>query len=682
MAFDPRLDCDLAAVERSLTRGLSAFGVADPVAFPVWAEDNFYLSAESSYVEQQWKAWPFQRGIMAAIGNDAIQEVDFMKSARVGWTKMLLAAIGYFAQHKRRNQALWQPTDDDRDEFVKAELDSMLRDVAIMRDVLPAYKDRHKDNTLLAKKFIGSMLYLRGGKAAKNYRRISVDVAMLDEIDAFDSDIEKEGDPVTLAAKRIEGATFPKLLVGSTPKLRGFSLVEARRLRADARYEYQIQCPDCEGWHALTWWGDDQPHGFKWTDDDPESVRHLCPHCGSLIDQGQFLAVAAGGRWVGDDGSSIDDAGLFRDAAGVLIPPHPHVAFHVWTAYSPAVSWSSIVREYLAAREKADEGDENKLKAFINTTLGLSYEGDIERTDAEELKQRAEPFPLRLVPRDCLLLLAGVDVQDNRVEIDVWGFGRGSQMWTIDHQVLYGNPAEEVFWHGLAEFLTDRRYPHVCGTELQLAGAGIDSGGHHTQAVYSFVLEHKRLNVFALKGRSASERHIKDGASQVDIDWRGRRRKRGVLLWHVGTNHAKDLLHSRLQVTKPGPGYVHLSSELPDEWFRQLAGEVRATRRGAQGLQSRWSATRKRVEALDMAVYALWLEAYMDLGRKSATWWDQLEEKVQPANGDLFAPAMPAATTVAAVVEARPPAQVVAVETKARFSLGGRRFGGSSAAHR
>ena len=151
-----------------LTRGLSTFGVPEPMTLDEWAGKHFYLSKESSYVEQAWEAWPFQRAIMACISNNDIAEVDFMKSARVGYTKMLLAAIAYFIEHKRRNQALWQPTDGDSDEFVKTELEPMLRDVKVMRKAFPAHMSRHKDNTLQQKKFLGCMLHTRGGKAARS----------------------------------------------------------------------------------------------------------------------------------------------------------------------------------------------------------------------------------------------------------------------------------------------------------------------------------------------------------------------------------------------------------------------------------------------------------------------------------------------------------------------------------
>lgn len=627
------------------SRGMSAFGVPLPVRLDQWAERHFYLSAESSYVEQTWRAWPFQRAIMACMSHDDIREVNLMKSARVGYTKMILACIGYMAHHRRRNQALWQPTDDDRDEFVKTELDPMLRDVPVMQDVFPAYMARHKDNTLQQKKFLGSMLHLKGGKAAKNYRRMSVDVAYMDEIDAFDRDVEKEGDPVMLAYKRIEGATFGKLICGTTPKLKGFSHIEDRVLIADERFRYVVPCPHCGEFHPLSWGGKDEPHGFKWQKDAdgnplPDSVQHLCVSCGGFMSQGDYLASWERGFYRSENGVALtieNDGCVFRAAAGGSIKPPQHVAFvDIWTAYSPSVSWPKLVREFQSAFSAAQTGDDSKLKSFWNTTLARTWEGDIEKTDAEELQARAEPFPLRVVPRGALLLLAGVDTQDNRLEATVWGIGRGVERWTVEHKVFFGNPAEDDVWQDLEEYLFETTFPHVTGSTLRIHASAIDSGGHNTQAVYDFVYRHRGRRVYAIKGRSGAEKHIKDGAGQVDLDHRGRRKKRGLILWHVGTNHAKDLLFSMLEISRPGPGFVHLSQDLPIEWFRQLAGEARATQRTAAGQYSRWAPLRKRVEALDCAVYELWLEFHLDLHRKGAKWWDALETKVCPVVSDMF----------------------------------------------
>lgn len=647
----------LPEVDRRLQAGMAAWAVPELESLDEWACEHFYLSTESSYVEQAWSPWWFQKPIMACISNDDIYEIDWRKSARVGYTKIILAAMGYFAQHKRRNQIMWQPTDDDRDEFVKTELEPMLRDVSVMQDVFPAYLARHKDNTLQAKKFLGSILHCKGGKAAKNYRRISADVAYLDEYDAFDANIEKEGDAGGLAAKRVEGATFPKVVFGTTPKLKGFSNIEKREREADLFVSPSIPCPECGEFHALTFGGKDEPHGLKWTNNDPETVRHLCPHCGALIAQADYLKIAESqtGRYEAEDGTTLDLTGIFRDVEGNIIRPPRHIAFHVWSIYSPNVSWAGIVREFLAALREAGEGKKEKLQTFTNTTLGEYWAEDYEKSDENELRARAEPFPLERVPMGCMLLLAGIDTQPNRLECNVWGYGRGCETWTIADRVFFGNPDEDEVWADLEEFLFETEFQHAAGTALRISGAAIDTRGHNTHAVYNWASKHSRHKVFAIAGRSGREKHIKDGASKVDIDWRGRLRKKGLVLWWVGTNHAKDLIHGRLQIAKPGPGYIHFSNDLSDEWFKQYTGEARTTRRTMRGgEESTWTATRKRVEKLDCAVYATWLETHFELAKKSPKYWDDLESKVQPAVADLFA--QPANTRPSLLAAAMPTA--------------------------
>lgn len=638
MGVPAHLSCDMDSLELHLQRGLAAFGVPEPMSLAEWAEKHFYLSAESSYVEQAWSPWWFQRAIMACISNDDIREINWRKSARVGYTKIILAATGYYAEHKRRNQVLWQPTDEDRDEFVKTELDPMLRDVPIMESVFPAYLKRDKDNTLQQKKFLGSMLHLKGGKAAKNYRRISADTAYLDEYDAFDANIEKEGDPGTLASKRVEGATFPKLVIGTTPKLKGFSNIEKREREADVMLRPHIPCPECRSYIPLTWGGKDEDHGFKWVDDDPDTVRHLCRHCGALFNQAQYLVVADSGegRYQSEEGVVANDDGEFFDAAGQLMRAPAHVAFHVWSGYSPNVSWVGLVREFLSAVRESGEGKKEKLQAFWNTTLGEYWAEAYEKSDDNELRQRAEPFPLERVPLGAVLLLAAVDTQPNRLECVVWGYGRGCEMWTVAYRIFFGNPDEDEVWRDLEEFLLETEFTHASGQRLRIAGAAIDTRGHNTHAVYNFCAKHARRKIFAIAGRSGREKHIRDGASKVDIDWKGRIRKNGLVLWWVGTNLAKDLIHGRLQIQRPGAGYMHFSAELPDEFFRMFTGEARTTRRTARGEESVWTAIRKRVEPWDCTVYTIWLETYFELSKKPPRFWDDLEAKVQPIVDDLF----------------------------------------------
>lgn len=633
---------DLTEIDRALKAGLQALAAVSPMRLSEWAEKNFYLSAESSYVEQRWSAYPYQRAIMDAMSNDEHEEVTFMKSARVGYTKMILAAIGYFAEHKRRNQALWQPTDDDSDEFCKTELEPMFRDVPAMIKVFPSFLAKNKENTLRQKKFLSSVLHLRGGKAAKNYRRLSVDVSILDELDGFDTDVEKEGSPVTLARKRVEGATFPKLICGSTPKLKGFSLIEARFDQADAQFYWHFPCPHCGELVQLRWGGKEKPYGFKWVGDDPSTVLHACSACGAMMSQADYLAVWEQGRWIAADGTWIDPDGNYRAPNGDRITAPKRVAFHIWTAYSPQTTWAQIVAEFLSAKNKARAGDKGELKTFINTTLGETWEEEVEKADMHALMERAEAYPLRVVQMGGLVLVAGVDLQDNRFEVVVWAIGRGEEMWVVDQMVIEANPADERDWGKLDTYL-QTCFPHVCGTSLRIEAVAIDTGGHFTHQAYAYCRSvSKGRRVFAIKGDHRNGQPVKGKSSLQDVNYRGKVIKSGIKLWHVGTDTAKDLIFGRLKVTQFGPGFIHFSKELSVEFYNQLTAEVRVLQRTAGGEQYRWVPVRKRNEVLDCTVYALFAAHMLDLHRYTDRMWERLEEAVQPKVQDMFATPLPA----------------------------------------
>lgn len=624
---------NLAEIQRALRSGLAPLRAAPPMRLSQWANEHFYLSAESSYTEGRWRGYPFQNDLLDLIGSDAVREVTLKKSARVGYTKILLAACAYFAHHKRRNQAIWQPTDDDAKEFVKTEIDPMLRDVECMADIFPWRGMKHKNNTIEQKVFLGCNLFVRGGKSAKNYRRLSLDVATIDELDGFDRNIDNEGDAVTLAAKRVEGATFPRLIEGSTPKLKGLSAISTRFEAADIRLRWVIPCPGCNALHPLIWGGPGQKGGMKWDKGAPESARHECPHCAHRITHADYLGLWTRGRWQADDGRHYDrEAGLFRNAEGARIPTPRHIGLHLWTAYSPKPGWEAIVREFLHAHAKAATGEREVMQAFVNTTLGEPYEEDPgERTSADELRARAEDWPLRTVPWDGLVLTAGVDVQDNRFEIGVWAWGRGMQAWVIDHTVLTANPADPADWDKLDQYLLST-FLHEGGQKLALDAVAIDSQGHFTHQVYNFVRLRAQRRVFAIKGEERPGRPIKGPPSKQDVNFRGRILKNGVDLWRVGTDTAKDLLFGRVRkIAAPGPGYVHFNAHLPPHWFDGFVAEARRTVKTKRGEESRWvQIDSTRNEPLDTSVYALFAAEVLDLGAYTEAMWSARERLIQP----------------------------------------------------
>lgn len=629
-------------IDTAVRRGLNAVAAPAPMRASEWADKHFYLSGESSYVEGNWRTWPFQRAILDCMGHDDIASVTLKKSARVGYTKMLLACVGYFAQHKRRNQAVYQPTDDDAEDWVKTELDTMLRDVEAMASVFPSFLRRSKENTLKQKSFLGSKCHIRGGKAAKNYRRLTCDVVYLDELDGFDRDIEKEGSPTRLSGKRLEGALFPKHIKGSTPKLQGFSLIDEEYDAAELRFAFHVPCAHCGRPHTLEWGGKDSVHGFKWPKGKTEDVVHVCPHCGVGESQADYLAQWQRGRWVADGGVWIDDDCRFRNTDGSERPPPQSVAFHIWTAYSPQATWASIVVGFLEAHRQLKAGDHSAMKTWVNTTRGESFKLEGAKTSADVLiaRAKAEPYRLRLVPRRGLVLAAGVDVQDNRLEVVVWAAGRDDERWAIDYRVIPCDPGQWSSWVQLDTYLSTR-WPHEGGQTLAIDAVGVDTQGHFTHQVYRYVMLRESRRVHALQGSSQDGQPIVAGSpSKKDVNVDGQIVRDGVKLWSVGTNTAKDLIFNRLRVAQPGPGYMHMSHELPAEFFHQLTAEERVEQRTARGTVWRWVKPKSntRNEVLDCTVYAEFCFYRMKLHQYTDAEWRRLESALCPPTADLFEP--------------------------------------------
>jgi phage terminase large subunit GpA-like protein len=579
-------------LNRALSKGLNSFETPEPLRLSEWAAENFYLSSESSYIEGQWESFPYQPAIMDCISNDDIREVTWVKSARVGYTKIVVASIGYFAEHKKRNQAIWQPTDEDRNEFVKSEVDPMIRDCPTVRAVFPWFDKKHKNNTLQLKVFADRALYMRGGKAAKNYRRISVDAAYLDELDGFDNDIQMEGDPVTLAAKRIEGATFPKLILGSTPKIKNLSMIEHRASLAECYFRFKVPCPHCEIFQALRWGGRDAEFGFKWVNNDPKTAAHLCGECGGLCTQAQYLEQWTKGYWETEDGIWIDGEGFFRDEKDKIIDTPNSVAFHIWTAYSPMTSLAQIVKEFFGAKD-----DPSKLKTFVNTTLGESWEEDeSEKVESETLYGRRERFDL--VPEQCVAITFGIDTQDDRFEIQWDAWGPSEERWTLDYQRLYGDPSRGMIWDKLAEALV-RTFKRQDGILLTPLLGCQDHGGHYSDEVNTFS---KRMGIRFLVPTKGSSIY-----GQPVAKFPRQKNDKGVYLTSIGTDTAKDLMYQRLKILKPGPGYWHfrIAECFDGDYYKQLTAEERRFKWAQGQRHSVWDSKGRRNEPWDISVLSL-----------------------------------------------------------------------------
>ena len=592
LIYNPSMSDFQGALDTAVRRGLHAFLTPTPMTLSEWSAEHFYLSAESSYTEGKWEAYPFQVGLMDAMSNDSIKELFFQKSARVGATKSMLAYLGYSAHHRARNVALWQPVDDDSNEFCKSELNTMIRDVKAVQDAFPWYDKKHSKNTLAQKQFISSMLFLRGGKSAKNFRRISVDTALLDELAAFDSDIDGEGSPVKLAQKRTEGSSYPKLIACSTPKIHGRCLMEKSFDGADMQMRFEIPCPHCGHYQDLRFGGKDVPHGFKWTHGHPETTQYCCIKCAGLFDQGDYLDAWERGVWVSCKQDAYMSDSRFYDTDNVEIDAPSALGLHVWTAYSPQTSWEAIVREFLGAAK-----DRDLLKTFTNTTLGETFVDEaIEKIDANILFARREYYTQ--APAAVGAITIGIDVQDDRFELQFDGWGYGEERWCLDYVRLYGDPSRSGIWDKLAE-IVNRQFVRDDGIIMSPLVACIDHGGHFSDEVNNFSRRMGVRFMIPIKGSSTYGKPI--------ATFPRKRNRNRVYLTEVGTDSAKDLLFQRLHIHDVGPGYWHfpMSDAFDSEYFRQLTNEDRVLKFAQGQRRFVWNARERRQEPWDCSVYSL-----------------------------------------------------------------------------
>ncbi len=537
-----------------------------PMTCSEWADENFYLSAESAYIEGRWETAPFQVAILNSMGNDEIRVVNLIKSARVGYSQMLKAATGYQLQHKKRNGMILQPTDSAASGFMKAHVETAIRDVPVLKKLAPWFGKKHRDNTLEAKKFSNQrQLWCLGGTAAKNYREKSLDFIIYDELAAFPEDVEKEGAPTFLGDKRLEGSAFPKSIRGSTPKIKGHCQIERAAQESETDFLMFVPCPHCGEYQSLKWGGKDAPFGIKWAENNPRDVWYLCEHNGCVIRQHELTPHFAKAQWrCHKTGITTVDGYEFLLNGQVSEPPES-VTWNIWTAYSPFTTWERIARDFLNTRD-----DQGKLKTFVNTTLGETWDDETgEKLEWENLYARRETY-LPTIPEWAVYIAGSVDTQDDRLEIKIKAYGPGEESWLIGYKRLIGDPAGELIWQKLTEYV-DQSFHHASGAKMSVGLICIDSGGHYTDEVYAWCRQDPMRRI-PIKGASVYGKPV--------ANFPRKRNRKGVYLTEVGTDNAKDIIYSRLamqakDLTKPIKGYMHLPMvEWADElYFKGLTAE-------------------------------------------------------------------------------------------------------------
>ena len=560
-----------------------------------WADKYRFLSPVSSAEPGRYRTsrTPYLRAIMDSLSvHDTHKKIVFVKAAQIGGTEAGTNFLGYCMHIAPSPTMFVQPTDEMVKRLSKGRIDPLIEMCPELQQRVAPSKSRDSNNTITQKSFSGGVLILAGANSAAGLRSVPIRNLVLDEVDAYPQDLDGEGSPIDLAMARTR--TFPnhRVFMLSTPTIDGSSAIDREFKETDQNY-YHVPCPVCGTMQPLVF------ANLKWEEGDPDSVKYQCAHCGELIAERHKIDMLANGQWVPSKPERVSP-----DVIG----------FHLNSLYSPYGwhSWRQIVRDFLVAKD-----NQSKLKVFVNTTLGETWAERGEAPPYKNLYNRRERYRIGQVPVDVCFLTAGVDVQRDRLELEIVGWCADKRSYSIDYRVLEGETAATKVWERLADVLSER-WPRKDGTELPIRLMAIDTG-YNTTHVYTFCRRYSADRVVPIKGQDHLGMAVAPPKS-VDVTKSGK--KVGKLrLWNVGVSFLKGELYAALRLERdennvPPPNYCHFP-QYDEHYFRGLTAEEQVKRivRGYPKFQ--WVKRYERNEPLDCRIYARAAAVIVGLDRLS-----------------------------------------------------------------
>ena len=536
-----------------------------------WAEAHRRLSPESAAEPGRFRMsrTPYMREILDVMtGSEVeVEEVWIKKSAQIGYSETLNNALGYHMHLDPGPIMMVQPTLEMAESYSKDRIEPMLRDVAVLSQVTD-FREKRSANTILRKRFPGGMLQLIGANSPAAIASRPIRVVVCDEVDRYPHSTGKEGDPIELA--RARQATFEgtRMFVGGgTPSLKGGSRICKGYDTTDQRL-YMVPCPHCGEYIALEWERLERERGAHYG-------QYQCQSCDLWIQHHQKAGMLAGGHWEPSNEAAPNVRGYF-----------------VWAGYSPFRSWEWICNQWHQA-----QGDPELEQVMCNTVLGREYSWARAEVDGVELFRSRESY--EQMPKDVIVVTAGVDTQDDRFEVEVVGWGRGEESWSLDYRTIDGDPANSETRRALESYLVDSRWEREDGRQLHVKAVFIDAGGHRADAVYSFVRGKAARHVYACRGLTTPGQPVFARFSRI--------KRAKIRLAHVGTDTAKETILARLANPEEVTGRMHFPMTYALEYFRGLISEEK---------RIRWAGGQPRVyyekipgagrnEPLDCRVYSL-----------------------------------------------------------------------------
>lgn len=553
-----------------------------------WA-DTYRMLPSTAAEPGRWKTSraPYQKDIMDSFTQPGIHEVVVKSCSQIGKSDIMNNIIGRFAHLDPCSIMMVQPTVDMAEDFSKSRIEPMIRDTKVLTDIFADVKSRDRGNTILSKLFPGGRLIMGGANSPAGLASRPIRILLCDEVDRFPASAGTEGDPIDLAAKRM--TTYWNRVMGlfSTPTNEGDSRIDVA-YNSGTQEEWQHRCPNCGEYHKLSYLNMevDAKKGAKFQGMPRYVVRGVkwrCPDCGFAFTEKQMKAAPQ--KYVAQHPEALETGCR---------------SFYINAFSSPWISWKQVMKEWLEAK-----GFPDREKVVMNTRFGESYRvtGAFESDDF--LLQRREKYGAEL-PDGALLLTAAVDVQDNRLEYEICGWGAGEECWGILKGVILGAPNRVSTWTELDKVL-DRAYKFADGRTLRVTRTFIDSGGHYTGNVYRYCERNIIKQRFAVKGM---------GGPGLPLDYKvGVAKGLNAPLVMLGVDDGKQQIMNRLTIEHPGPMFFHFP--LDEEgimtnrgydalYFRGLISEHRKTVKKNGEYREVWEPTTGvRNEPLDLRNYNL-----------------------------------------------------------------------------
>lgn len=522
---------------------------------------------------------------MDVLTDPAIDEVTLMKSVRTGGTQALIDnPIGYWIDQDPGPILVVHPGKNEARDWSKDHFDPMVRDTPALHGKVFSDKIKDRKNEILHKIFPGGLLYIIGSNSAAGFRQKTIQRVLLDDVDGYDISAGSEGDQIELARNRTITYLYHhrKIVKVSNPTTRGLSRIEAEYLSSDQRH-YHLPCPRCKSMQLLVFSPDSQFASLSrsYLRFDKENLSwcyYECENCRAQLEEREKLAMVRAGKWIA----------LKPEIKG-------HAGFHLSELVSPFSSWSEIAKGFLSTKKLRE-----RLRVFINQRLGETFvEEKSYEIDEDNLIKRAEPY--ELVPPGVLVLTAAVDVQVDRLEATIEGWGINFENWFIDRRTIIGSPDRTSTFDELDEYLS-QTWKHESGLMLSpwtsngLACVCIDSG-YSTQNVYTYVKARQSRRYFAVKGEEGSKREF-----IIKVHYNNKQHARLAI---IGVDAIKTRILDRLTIESPGAGYMHFPKKCNEQFFQELTSEKRVITRDARGFSKYvWKLKEgARNEMLDCKVY-------------------------------------------------------------------------------